>query len=724
MDFGKLLSVAKRNTCDGGQNGEGRYYSTKFAPPKKENKEKKLSENIKKFLAKKEAEERAKALETRRKADEMMAKRDVKAQRKIEKMLKVIKSANKSVLDDATDAQSTAITQAGPEQPDEDDYGYTSNVASQFYQQLMDKYKSNPEEQKFKEAERRTMSKEDLARTKARVKDAIVRQTEEEHGPRSRKSRIGGTAGDERDAGGRCARGPDPYDPVEEQKRREAEAARVKAEEKKKAPIRKSSGVPPPPDFATLLKLAEQKQKEPIRMESDPVPEKRRSEPERLMTKREKKEHDERMAFFEMKRLRDRIRDDPKLSEKEKQQRLAKLEAMRAAGKLPGIPPASGVESASARVTASPAAKSATSTSNGVVPTPKPSPSSVSSAVPRSGAILGKQTDQQQTLGKIKKRTEPGTDPSLAKKSTSSVARPPASAGGTSNTPLSSSQSSKPRQQSGAPAKVLAGNAGMNERHPVASSSTTVATSKSTPKPSASSSNGHIQRSKLHQTSSTSASSKVTSSSVSSTITASGAKASTLPKQSANARSSSSSTGAIGSAVKREDPVKTTANRSAVSSGSTRRPPTEPVTQTRQFPPPDVQRSLKRPAMRPNGAGTGQSRPSGHSSSSSVGKKRRVIDSDSEYDSEMDDFIDDGDCEEDYSSAIKEIFGYDKSRYRDEYYDDDDYNMESSYAQQMREEYISKRIGIMEDLEDMRMEEEEKRRKLGKKGPATGAKKK
>lgn len=90
----------------------------------------------------------------------------------------------------------------------------------------------------------------------------------------------------------------------------------------------------------------------------------------------------------------------------------------------------------------------------------------------------------------------------------------------------------------------------------------------------------------------------------------------------------------------------------------------------------------------------------------------------------MDDFIDDGDCEEDYSSAIKEIFGYDKSRYRDEYYDDDDYNMESSYAQQMREEYISKKIGIMEDLEDMRMEEEEKRRKLGKKAPATGAKKK
>jgi protein SPT2 len=40
----------------------------------------------------------------------------------------------------------------------------------------------------------------------------------------------------------------------------------------------------------------------------------------------------------------------------------------------------------------------------------------------------------------------------------------------------------------------------------------------------------------------------------------------------------------------------------------------------------------------------------------------RIEDSD-EYDSELDDFIDDGPGEtEDYSKHIKEIFGYDKSR--------------------------------------------------------------
>ena len=39
-----------------------------------------------------------------------------------------------------------------------------------------------------------------------------------------------------------------------------------------------------------------------------------------------------------------------------------------------------------------------------------------------------------------------------------------------------------------------------------------------------------------------------------------------------------------------------------------------------------------------------------------------MLDSDSEYDSEMDDFIDDGEATEDVSSAIRDIFGYDKRK--------------------------------------------------------------
>lgn len=74
----------------------------------------------------------------------------------------------------------------------------------------------------------------------------------------------------------------------------------------------------------------------------------------------------------------------------------------------------------------------------------------------------------------------------------------------------------------------------------------------------------------------------------------------------------------------------------------------------------------------------------------------RIIDDedDEEYDSELEDFIDDEveEGNEDYSKYISEIFGYDKNKYK--YVDnDDDAAMESSFAQQLKEEYVSTKIG-------------------------------
>nr|CAD7596472.1 unnamed protein product [Timema genevievae] len=90
------------------------------------------------------------------------------------------------------------------------------------------------------------------------------------------------------------------------------------------------------------------------------------------------------------------------------------------------------------------------------------------------------------------------------------------------------------------------------------------------------------------------------------------------------------------------------------------------------------------------------------------------IESDDEYDSELDDFIDDGPEEtEDYSKHIREIFGYDKSKYND--MDEDDECMESNFGQVLKEEFNSAKIGIMEDLEDIKMEQMEKRKKMMKK---------
>merc|ERR1711971_303398 len=51
-------------------------------------------------------------------------------------------------------------------------------------------------------------------------------------------------------------------------------------------------------------------------------------------------------------------------------------------------------------------------------------------------------------------------------------------------------------------------------------------------------------------------------------------------------------------------------------------------------------------------------------------KNRIESESEEEYDSELDDFIDDSDAKIDVSKEIRSIFGYDKRKYRDEDFDD------------------------------------------------------
>lgn len=92
---------------------------------------------------------------------------------------------------------------------------------------------------------------------------------------------------------------------------------------------------------------------------------------------------------------------------------------------------------------------------------------------------------------------------------------------------------------------------------------------------------------------------------------------------------------------------------------------------------------------------------------------KRRVESDDDDDDDMSDFIDDGACQndEDYSKYIKEIFGYDRNRYID---DDDDDIVESSFAEQMKEEVHSAKLGFLEDLEEERKEREEMKRKKKK----------
>uniref|UniRef100_G1PZX4 Protein SPT2 homolog n=1 Tax=Myotis lucifugus TaxID=59463 RepID=G1PZX4_MYOLU len=79
---------------------------------------------------------------------------------------------------------------------------------------------------------------------------------------------------------------------------------------------------------------------------------------------------------------------------------------------------------------------------------------------------------------------------------------------------------------------------------------------------------------------------------------------------------------------------------------------------------------------------------------------------DEDYDPEMEDFIEDeGESQEEISKHIREIFGYDRKKYKDE----SDYAlryMESSWKEQQKEEAKSLRLGMQEDLEEMRREKE------------------
>lgn len=100
-------------------------------------------------------------------------------------MLKSTKSANKSVIQDAVDKDNTAVTLAGPIQPDEDDYGYVSQEAAAYYNKMMEKYSKMPDESKFSLTKKRVST--NLSNTKDRVKAALEKEKEEASLPHKRR---------------------------------------------------------------------------------------------------------------------------------------------------------------------------------------------------------------------------------------------------------------------------------------------------------------------------------------------------------------------------------------------------------------------------------------------------------------------------------------------------------------------------------------------------------
>lgn len=188
-------------------------------------------------------------------------------------MLKVCKSANKSVLEDAVDHNNTAVTLTGCEQPDEDDYGFVSQEASAYYNKMMEKYLIAPEEEKFPSAKKRSSS--DLLGTKDRVRQALILEKEEELIPhkRQRKSKSEGV--------------PYEVDSRKSSSKRNDKDFYRQPEKKPESKPKHRRPAPPPLAFNELLKIAEKKAQEPIKIETI-IEVKKAKEPERLMTSKEK----------------------------------------------------------------------------------------------------------------------------------------------------------------------------------------------------------------------------------------------------------------------------------------------------------------------------------------------------------------------------------------------------------------------------------------------------
>nr|NP_651537.3 uncharacterized protein Dmel_CG5815, isoform C [Drosophila melanogaster]AAF56668.2 uncharacterized protein Dmel_CG5815, isoform C [Drosophila melanogaster] len=569
MDFGDLLRYAKKNS-DAVTKEVGKYYSTKYSPPKKQSKEsKQLSSNIQKFLQKKEAEEAEKKRLERQKLNDLLAKRDEKSKNKIRKMLKVTKSANKSVLEDAKDYEG-AIDGHEAGEGQGDDYGYVSTEANAFYDKYIEKVRDVQEDKGFTPS--RPQSLKDLSGTKERVKAAITREREEAKGNTRQKSSTStlpssATKSKESSVARSYSTSKTLYDPNAE--KLEEERKKRQEEEQRRAKIKRPAQ-PPPMDFQALLRLAEKKQHEPVVFEVE-----KKKEPERLLSAREKRELEER--------------------QRQQEQRAQRLKMRESEG--------------------------------------KETPKSIPNRMEPNGRIpkLNQAKPANAPSDSFKKPTAP--QPTKSSASSTSLS--------SSNSHSSASRSSVSSSRPATKSAQLTARPG--------------ATASAVGKPSSSSSRD-------------------------------------VPSK--NPYAATSLKGTVREFPPRDQSSISTLDRRKIpAAAKTRQTPSSDVQRSqggRQFPPADVKR------RKPNEPPV---------------TKRRIYDDDDEdeYDSELDDFIDDGDCEEDISSHIRDIFGYDKRRYQG--IDDDDRGMESSFAQVQREEFISKKLGMQEDLEDMRMEAAHKKQK-------------
>lgn len=619
LGFAQLLGIAQAKQVN---KTTVKQFSTKLSGPKKDPKSKKLSENVQKFLEKKEQEEKQKKIEEQKRKKNLIEMRSDSAKNKIRKHLKVTKSSNKAVIDEAVDNKDTADTLTGRKQCDEDDYGYTSHVSNSIYEKLMSRYEANPEDPMAKFARSKPKEVKDLSSTMNRVKMALKREEEDAGSGRKKKrtSKYGNddfiNDEDERPGKSKEKGWLDGYDEESARKRKEErekrrrnssdsdtnvsrhtdrdkdkerrekdrekasdrekeKRLREKEREKKEASKRRlelAKKAPPPIDFQSLLKMANDKKDVPVKAEKNKKPVGKDAEfGGRPMTQKEKEEH-----------------------------RLEEERRLRREGKLP----------------------------------PKTREPVPSQSRPSSSSVK-KEKEKDAEISKYK---IPSKTPDIPKK------KPPRPDPGPQFHPAVVKKPYKP------PAHYKSDWRGEDIA----------------PKKSEGWTKPEERKLKMDQA--------------------------RLGKEKSYLNSSQERGGGSGghkSSKRDYDSGKRDADKMRRRDDS---PPKKKDTGVRKF---DPSKMNKLP---------------------SNFNKRRIEsdDSEEEYDSEMDDFIDDTEDKVDIGAEIRNIFGYDRRKFKNEA-DFDDRSMENNkFSNIMMEEARSAKIGKMEDLADMRREEEELKRKMKK----------
>ncbi|XP_022169243.1 protein SPT2 homolog [Myzus persicae] len=776
MDFHTLLYQAqKNNTSD----KDVKYFKASLDPPKKETKEsRQLSDSIKKFLAKKDEEDRLKQIEEQKKKDELISLRsqDRKSFKRVQSMLNRTKSANKSVIEDAKDDVNTSVTMAGFNQPDEDDYGYVSKDAMAIYNNIMNKYVNTPADSRnVKTPNHRS---QDISGTKDRVRAALLKEEEDQLLPHKRKRKP-------KD----LDNGEDYQDNVEPQEKKSKPG--VNAEKIKKRPAQ-----PPPLNFQELLKIAEKKQHEPILIEKP-----KKEEPLPMMTKKERHKYleDKRIEEIRLARLQGKslpITEKPK--EIKPVERIPK--AYSSSSKVDVHVEDKLKKNASVWAKDLKASKELNNNSKNDKYVPRPLNNSESVRMNSNGNRTTSKSSVEKHLLHEKRYSSndelyspkpksvrdqyiPKTINSIDNKFSPKPRGMPNNDRYVSQSRSTSSDKYSPKPKSSMSSDKNVSKPIPTERYVPKSRSPP--SDKYSPKPKSVPSNKYVSKPtttekyvpKSRSPPSDKYSPKPTSTERYVPKPKFSGDEKYLPKPKSTVqperyvpkvKSSSSSEQYTPSAVKHSNekyrPMSSQSMKSKLTSSndkyvpmpvdkklgsnnsnnikSRQLPPKEMASKQfpprdmapKQFPPRDmVPKQFPPRDMIPKQFPPRDMMPKQFPPRDMIPKqfpppdmrrrddrhmpirnKRQVIESDSdEYDSELDDFIDDGpEDEADYSKVISEIFKYDKSKYRG--MDEDDECMESDYRTLQKEEFKSTRAGLLEDLADIRREKQmmKKRKKL------------